>query len=116
MHPGSTNSRPDPTAPIDRHSLTDGGLQGIYERYQDLANVGGGNAKDVGTDRAVTDAINGGPPTQAGVRDWAQKDFRIKQGVLQTQFTGDSKSGGLGYAVVGLRHDNTKYAPNGRLP
>lgn len=113
MHPGSTT---DPTK-VERHSLTDGGLKGIYERYQSLANVGGGSAKDVGTDRASTDAINGGPASQAATRDWAQKDFKIKQGLQQTQFTGDltGNSGGLGYAKVGLSHSNTKYAPGGRL-
>jgi hypothetical protein len=113
MHPGSTT----PKDKVERHSLTDGGLKGIYERYKDLADVGGGSAKDVGTGRAATDAINGGPASQAATRDWAQKDFKIKQGLQQTQFTGDltGNSGGLGYARVGLSHSNTKYAPSGRL-
>ena len=101
MHPGSTS---DPTK-VERHSLTDGGLLGIYTTYQDLANVGGGSAKDVGTDRAVTDAINGGPASQAATRDWAQKDFKIKQPVKITQFT----EGGLNYATNTLKLDTTRY-------
>ena len=105
MHPGSSSPRPDPKAPIDRHSLSDGGLQGIYDRYQDLANVGGGSAKDVGTDKASTDAINGGPATQASIRDWAQKDFKIKQPLLQTQFTDN----GLNYATNTLKLNTTPY-------
>jgi hypothetical protein len=108
MHPGSTT----PNGKVERHSLTDGGLEGIYSRYQDLANVGGGSAKDVGTDRASTDAINGGPASQAATRDWAQKDFKIKQPVRVTQFT----DGGLNYSTNTLKLDNTKYAPGGRLP
>jgi hypothetical protein len=62
--------------------------------------------------------INGGPASQASTRDWAQVGFKIKQGLQQTAFTGDIKSGnsgGLGYAKIGLSHDNTKYAPGGRL-
>jgi hypothetical protein len=112
MHPGSTT----PKDKVERHSLTNGGLEGIYKEYKNLANVGGGNAKDVGTDKAATNAINGTPIGVAG-NDFAQTNFKIKQGLQQTQFTGDltGNSGGLGYAKVGLSHSNTKYAPNGRL-
>ena len=104
MHPGSTT----PKDKVERHSLTDGGLKGIYERYQSLANVGGGSAKDVGTGRAATDAINGGPASQASTRDWAQKDFKIKQGLQETQFT----TSGLNYATNTLKLDTTRYGPS----
>jgi hypothetical protein len=115
MHPGSTSPRPDPKAPIDRHSLTDGGLEGIYNRYQDLANVGGGSAKDVGLDNTATNAINGtanGPIgiTGAVINDIAQKNFKIKQPIKITQFT----NAGLNYIdTKGI--NTTKYAPSGRL-
>lgn len=107
MHPGSIT----PKDKVERHSLTDGGLIGIYNEYNNLANVGGGSAKDVGTDRASSDAINGSPASQAATRDWAQKDFKIKQGMLQTQFTDN----GLNYATNTLKIDTRPYAPSGRL-
>lgn len=109
MHPGSTSPRPDPKAPIDRHSLTDGGLEGIYNRYQDLANVGGGSAKDAGLDNTATNAINGTPIGATG-NDFAQTNFKIKQPINITQFT----DAGLNYIdTKGLK--TTKYAPSGRL-
>jgi hypothetical protein len=104
MHPGSTT----PKDKVERHSLTDGGLEGIYKNATNIANVGGGSAKDVGTNRS--DVINGGPASQAATRDWAQKNFKIKQGLQQTQFT----QGGLGYSTNTLGLDTTKYAPGGR--
>jgi|LakMenEpi03Aug12_release.lakeMendotaPanAssembly.Ray.scaffolds.fasta_scaffold875600_2 hypothetical protein len=100
MHPGSTNSRPDPKAPIDRHSLTDGGLAGIYERYQDLANVGGGSAKDVGTSRAATNVVD--------IPNKFSKQFQAKNPV---GFTVAAEK----YSTDVLKVPNTKYAPGGRL-
>jgi len=100
MHPGSTNARPDPKAPIDRHSLTDGGLKGIYERYQDLANVGGGSAKDVGTGRAATNAVD--------VPNKFSKQFQVFNAAGLTA-TAEK------YSTDVLKVPNTKYAPGGRL-
>lgn len=108
MHPGSTSPRPDPKAPIDRHSLTDGGLEGIYNRYQDLANVGGGSAKDAGLDKTATDAINGSDHFVGN--DVIQKNFKIKQPLKITQFTEQ----GLNY-IDTKSINTTKYAPSGRL-
>jgi hypothetical protein len=111
MHPGSTTPRDK----VERHSLTDGGLEGIYKRYQDLANVGGGSAKDAGADNTATNAINGtanGPIgiTGAIINDIAQKNFKIKQPIQITQFT----DAGLNYIdTKGI--NTTKYAPSGRL-
>ena len=100
MHPGSTSPRPDPKAPIDRHSLTDGGLEGIYNRYQDLANVGGGSAKDVGTDRAQTNVVD--------ITQKFSNQFRVKN---PAGFTGVAEN----YSTDVLRLNTTKYAPSGRL-
>jgi hypothetical protein len=66
------------------------------------------NAKNVGTDAAATDEINGSVRGQSW--DVAQRDFKIKQPLLQTQFT----EKGLNYAEV-LKVNTTKYAPSGRL-
>ena len=104
---------------INRVSLTKS-LEQRYAETSELAVAPGDggtrtfNAKDVGKDVSAVDAIDGTPIGQSP-RDWAQKDFKIKQPVKVTQFTGDSTSGGLGYATVGLKHNNTKYAPSGRL-
>jgi hypothetical protein len=67
------------------------------------------NAKDVGTEPGgAVDAING---SVAGTQwDLVQKDFKIKQPLLQTQFTDK----GLQYAEQ-LKVNTTKYAPSGRL-
>ena len=100
MHPGSTNSRPDPKAPIERHSLTDGGLEGIYNRYQDLANVGGGSAKDVGTDRAQTNVVD--------IPQKFSNQFRVKN---PAGFTGAAEN----YSTDVLKLNTAKYAPSGRL-
>jgi hypothetical protein len=111
MHPVSTT----PTGKVERHSLTNGGLEGIYKEYKDLANVGGGNAKDVGTDKAATNAINGTANSPIGItgaviNDIAQKNFKIKQPIKITQFT----DAGLNYIdTKGI--NTTKYAPSGRL-
>jgi hypothetical protein len=119
MHPGSITSKDK----VERHSMTDGGLLGIYKDTKDLAVAPGDsgldrkfNAKDIGTERTAVDAIDGSP-AGTSTRDWAQKGFKIKAGIMQTKFTGNltGNAGGLGYAKVGLGHDNTKYAPGGRL-
>ena len=99
MHPGSTT----PTGKVERHSLTDGGLLGIYETYQDLANVGGGSAKDVGTNKAATDVINNTAVGQG--REWAQKQFTLFAAKGITTFT----ENGLQYASNTLKLDTTKY-------
>ena len=100
MHPGSTSPRPDPKAPIDRHSLTDGGLEGIYNRYQDLANVGGGSAKDAGTDRAATNVID--------IPNKFSKQFQVNNPI---GFTKTAEQ----YSTDVLRVPTVKYAPSGRL-
>ena len=67
------------------------------------------NAKEVGTEPAgAVDAINGSG-TFSG-NDIVQKDFKIKQPLLQTQFTDK----GLQYSET-LKVNTTKYAPSGRL-
>lgn len=107
MHPGSISPRPDPKAPIDRHSLTDGGLKGIYNRYQDLANVGGGSAKDAG--KLATNLIDNTAVGQG--REWAQKQFGLKASTGVTSFT----QNGLQYSTNVLKVNTSKYAPSGRL-
>ena len=120
MHPTkSTSTRTDPTAAIDRHSLTDGGLKGIYENSTELAVARGDhgrnfNAKNAGTEpSAAVDSINGTAPNSSGQyvgNDIVQKNFKIKQPTKVTQFT----SAGLNYIdTKGI--NTTKYAPSGRL-
>ena len=53
MHPGSTSPRPDPKAPIDRHSLTDGGLLGIYNRATELAVARGDHSRNFNAKEVV---------------------------------------------------------------
>jgi len=119
MHPGSTSPRPDPTAPIDRHSLTDGGLEGIYNASTELAVARGDhgrnfNAKNAGTEpSAAVDSINGTAPNSSGQyvgNDIVQKNFKIKQPIKITQFT----DAGLNYIdTKGI--NTTQDAPRGRL-
>ena len=67
------------------------------------------NAKDAGTEpAAATDAINGSDHFVGN--DAVQKNFKIKQPIKVTQFTG----AGLNYAAT-LKVNTTKYAPSGRL-
>ena len=91
----STNKTPRP-------SLTDGGLEGLYNSAPSIANVGGGSAKDAGTSKTQVNAINGGPTGTSG--DAAQKGFVIKPSLQVTQFTDK----GLDYAKT-LGVDTTKY-------
>lgn len=101
MHPGSTNSRPDPKAPIERHSLTDGGIAGIYAKSPSIANVGGGSAKDVGTDKAATNFVD-------LTNKWSAQ---FKPGDAKG-FTPAAEQ----FATNVLRLNTTSYAPSGRLP
>jgi hypothetical protein len=67
------------------------------------------NAKEVGKEpAAATDAINGSDHFVGN--DVVQKNFKIKQPPLITQFTGK----GLDYANT-LRVSRTPYAASGRL-
>ena len=96
-------------------------LEQRYEATSELVMAPGDhsrtfNAKDAGTEpAAATDAINGSDHFVGN--DAIQKNFKIKQPIKITQFTGDltGNSGGLGYAKVGLKHGNVPYAPSGRL-
>lgn len=80
---------------VERKSLTNGGLEGIYKAAPSIANVGGGSAKDAGTEKA--DVKN---PGVQGI----QKGFTIRQPVQSTQFTDTS----LNYAEK-LGADTRKY-------
>lgn len=82
------------TLPIERPSLTTK-LEDRYAAAPSLANVGGGSAKDVGTNRAVTS----NPLTQS-----TQKNFTIRQPIQTTTFT----SSALDYAKK-LGADTRKY-------
>jgi len=85
-----------------------------YLQTQEIAMTPGDhsrtfNAKEVGKEpAAATDAINGSDHFVGN--DVVQKNFKIKQQLGQTQFTGK----GLGYADA-LKVTTTKYAPGGRL-
>ncbi len=81
------------TTPIVRNSLT----QPLLDRYNtapSVANVGGGSAKDVGTDRATVDTP----------RPAIRKGFTVRQ-PLQTTLFSDSS---LDYAKA-LGVDGKKY-------
>jgi len=118
MHPTKTATKPDPTSAIQRHSLTDGGLEGIYKNSAELAVARGlngrnFNAKDAGTETSAVDSINGTAPNSGGQyvgNDIVQKNFKIEQPIKVTQFTG----AGLNYADT-LKVNTTQYAPSGRL-
>jgi hypothetical protein len=95
---------------IDRTSLTTN-LEARYNQAADLANVGGGSAKDAGSPAfRATDMINNGP---AGLgKEWAQKEFttNAKKGI--TDFTENA----LQYSTNTLKVPSNKpYAPGGRL-
>ena len=95
---------------IDRTSLTTN-LEARYNQAADLANVGGGSAKDAGTPAfRATDMINNGAIGQP--REWSQKQFtpNARKGV--TGFT----ENGLQYSTNVLKVPSDKpYAPGGRL-
>ena len=115
MHPGSTTPRDK----VERHSLTYGGLAGLYNASTELAVARGDhgrnfNAKNAGTEpSAAVDSINGTAPNSSGQyvgNDIVQKNFKIKQPIKVTQFTG----AGLNYIdTKGI--NTTQYAPSGRL-
>ena len=87
--------------PINRESLTTNLLQ-RYENTAELARVPGFNAKDVGTDRAITNFINGTARGIAG-NDVHSKNFNrngLVPGFTQAAFN---------YSRDVLKHDNTKY-------
>lgn len=90
----------DPTK-VTRNSLTDGGLLGRYNNSKDIANVGGGSAKDVGTNRAQTNAV-----------DIPQKFSNQFQAKNPVGFTTVAER----YSTDVLRVDTTRYAPGGRIP
>jgi len=85
---------------IDRKSLNNGGLLGIYERSTSIANVGGGSAKDVGTSRAQTNALDIGQKFS--------KQFQVKN---PAGFTTSAEN----YSTDVLKVDTTKYSPGGRI-
>jgi hypothetical protein len=68
------------------------------------------NAKNVGTEPGgAVDAINGNAVLSPD-KESIQKDFKLKQQTLHTQFT----EKGLNYSDL-LKVNTTKYAPSGRL-
>lgn len=91
---------------IQRTSLTTN-LETRYNQAKDLANVGGGSAKDAGT--VATNVIDNTAVGQG--REWAQKQFAVKQGTGATSFT----QNGLQYSTNVLKVNTSKYAPSGRL-
>ncbi len=91
---------PASTTPIVRNSLTDSLLK-RYESSPSIANVGGGSAKDVGTDRAAVNAVD--------QSNQYSKQFQIKNGA---GFTSAAEN----YSSNVLKVPTTKYAPGGRLP
>ena len=91
---------------IQRTSLiTD--LKTRYDQAKDLANVGGGSAKDTGN--VATNVIDNTAVGQG--REWAQKEFRLKANKGATSFT----ENGLQYSTNVLKVNTSKYAPSGRL-
>ena len=92
---------------IQRTSLTTN-LEARYNQSADLANVGGGSAKDAGT--VATDFINNGAVGQG--REWAQKQFVINAQKGVTTFTENA----LQYSTGTLKVPSDKpYAPGGRI-
>ena len=91
---------------IQRTSLSTD-LVARYNQAADLANVGGGSAKDAGN--IATNAIDNTAVGQG--REWAQKQFALKQGTGVTSFT----ENGLQYSTNILKVNTSKYAPSGRL-
>jgi len=94
-------------------------LKERYEATSELAMAPGDhsrdfNAKNAGTEpSAAVDSINGTAPNSGGQyvgNDIVQKNFKIKQPIKVTQFTG----AGLNYAET-LKVNTKKYAPSGRL-
>ena len=85
--------------PIERKSLNVS-LEERYKQANDLANVGGGSAKDVGTSRAATNVVD--------VPNKFSKQFQVKNPV---GFTTAAEK----YSTDVLKVPNTKYAPGGRL-
>lgn len=95
---------------IQRTSLTTN-LEARYNQTADLANVGNGSAKDVGTPGfKATDFINNGAVGQG--REWAQKQFTANQQKGVTSFTNNA----LQYSTDTLKVPSDKpYAPGGRI-
>lgn len=86
------------TTPIARPSLTEP-LVDRYNKSVNLANVGGGSAKDVGTSRAQTNAVDGA--------QLFSNQFQVKQ---PAGFTAAAEK----YSTDVLKVPTTKYAPSGR--
>ena len=91
---------------IQRTSLTTN-LETRYNQAKDLANVGGGSAKDAGT--VATNVIDNTAVGQG--REWAQKQFTLRANKGITSFT----ENGLQYSTNVLKVNTSKYAPSGRL-
>ncbi len=90
-----------------RTSLTTD-LKARYEQSgKNLANVGGGSAKDAG--KLATNLIDNTAVGQG--REWAQKQFGLKASTGVTSFT----ENGLQYSTNVLKVNTSKYAPSGRL-
>jgi hypothetical protein len=100
---------PAPKETIQRTSLTTN-LEARYAQSPDLANVGGGSAKDAGSPKfKATDLINN---TAAGQgREWAQKEFTVNAIKGTTDFT----ENGLQYSTDVLKVNTNSYAPGGRV-
>ena len=89
---------PAPKETIQRTSLTTD-LESRYKQTADLANVGGGNAKDVGTYKAATNMVD--------VENEFSNQFKINDPV---GFTGAAGK----YSTNVLKVNTNSYAPNGR--
>lgn len=91
---------------IQRTSLSTD-LVARYNQAADLANVGGGSAKDAGN--IATNVIDNTAVGQG--REWAQKQFTLRANKGITSFT----ENGLQYSTNTLKVNTSKYAPSGRL-
>ena len=90
---------PAPKETIQRTSLTTD-LESRYKQTADLANVGGGNAKDAGTSKAATNMVD--------VANEFSDQFKVKN---PAGFTTAADQ----YSTDVLKVNTKPYAPNGRI-
>ena len=100
---------PAPKETIQRTSLTTN-LEARYAQSPDLANVGGGSAKDAGSPKfKATDFVDNGAVGQG--RESVQKEFTVNAIKGTTNFT----ETGLQYSTDVLKVNTNSYAPGGRV-
>jgi hypothetical protein len=100
---------PAPKETIQRTSLSVN-LETRYNDSKDLANVGGGSAKDAGSPKfKATDFVDNTAVGQG--KEWAQKEFTVNAVKGATDFT----ENGLQYSTNVLKVNTNSYAPGGRI-